>query len=97
MFVDIQAEDHFSKRSKMARGNIVLKSINFQREGRCVDIFLRPNGTFGFDEFRRDIEDDRGWFPIGFIGDWVFDNEDAALLEARSKVSWLNDAMNGGQ
>ena len=69
----------------MARKDIVLKSINFQGEGRCVDIFMRPDGTFGFEEFRRDIEDDR-----------VFESEDDALLEARSKVSWLNDAMNGG-
>ena len=22
---------------------------------RCVDIFYRPNGTFGFEEFRRDV------------------------------------------
>ena len=80
----------------MARKDIVLKSINFQGEGRCVDIFMRPDGTFGFEEFRRDIEDDRGWFPIGVFGDRVFESEDDALLEARSKVSWLNDAMNGG-
>ena len=80
----------------MARKNIVLKSIKFQGEGRCVDIFMRPNGTFGFEEFRRDIEDDRGWFPIGFFGDRVFESEDDALLEARSTVSWLNDPMNGG-
>ena len=58
---------------------------------------MRPDGTFGFEEFRRDIEDDRGWFPIGFFGDRVFESEEDALLEARSKVSWLNDAMNGGE
>ena len=80
----------------MAGKNIVLKSINIQAAGRCVDIFMRPNGTFGFEEFRRDFEDDRGWFPIGFFGEHVFENEDDALLEARSKVSWLNDALNGG-
>lgn len=81
----------------MADKNRVLKSINLQGESRCVDIFLRPDGTFGFEEFRRDSEDNRGWFPIGFFGDRVFENEDDALLEAQSKVSWLNDAMKGGQ
>ena len=74
-----------------------MKSINIGDEGRCVDIFMRPDGTFGFEEFRRDIEDDRGWYPIGFFGDQVFESEDEALCEARSKVAWLDDAMNGGQ
>jgi len=27
---------------------------------RCVDVFARPDGTFGFEEFRRDPED-MGW------------------------------------
>lgn len=80
----------------MIAKNIVLKSINIQGEGRCVDIFMRPSGTFGFEEYRLDIEDDRGWFPIGFFADRIFENEDDALLEARSKVPWLNDAMNDG-
>ncbi len=32
----------------MADKNIVLKSINFHGESRCIDIFMRPNGTFEF-------------------------------------------------
>ncbi len=76
---------------------VVLRSINLQGENRCVDLFMRLDGTFGFEEFRRDIEDARGWFPIGFFGDRIFDSEEDALLEARSKVSWLRDAMNGGE
>ena len=63
----------------MAGKNIVLKSINIQGAGRCVDIFMRPDETFGFEEFRRDFENDRGWFPIGFFGEQVFQNEDDAL------------------
>ncbi|HEY2564091.1 MAG TPA: hypothetical protein VGI44_10300, partial [Acidimicrobiales bacterium] len=30
---------------------------------RCVDIFSRPDGTFGFEEFRRDPEDMGGMDP----------------------------------
>ncbi len=81
----------------MADRNRVLKSINSHGENRCVDIFVRLDGTFGFEEFRRDFEDGKGWFPIGFFGDRVFESGDDALREARSKISWLNDAMNGGQ
>lgn len=77
----------------MAVKNRVLKSINITDESRCVDIFLRPDGTFGFEEFRRDIEDSRGWFPIGFFGDLIFDSESDAMGEALIKVIWLKEKM----
>lgn len=79
----------------MARKNSVLKSINLNDGNRCVDLFERPDGTFGFEEYRRDIEDGRGWFPVGFFGDLVFDSEADALRAARSRVPWLQDAMAG--
>jgi hypothetical protein len=79
----------------MADKNTVLKSIDSKGGNRCVEIFGRPDGTFGFEEFRRDAEDHRGWFPIGFFGGRAFDSESDALREARSKVAWLQDAMTG--
>ncbi len=78
----------------MAVKNTVLRSIDSQGENRCVDVFMRPDGTFGFEEFRRDFEDNRGWFPVGFFGDRIFDSENDALLEARLQISWLNEAMD---
>jgi len=33
---------------------LVLESIENQGHNRCVDIFVRPDGSFGFEEFRRD-------------------------------------------
>ena len=77
----------------MVNKNLVLKSINFDGETRCVDVFRRPDGTFGFEEFRRDVEDNRGWFPVGNFGDLLYDSEEDALLAARSKLSWLLEAM----
>ena len=44
----------------MAHVNRVLRSINDEDAARCVDIFLRPDGTLGFEEYRRDVEDGRG-------------------------------------
>ncbi len=85
---------HIPRRIRMSDKSVVLRSISIQAEGRCVDLFMRPDGTFGFEEFRRDVEDHRGWFPVGFFGDRIFESEEDALLEARSKVSWLNDAMS---
>lgn len=77
----------------MPRETTVLRSINIPGEDRCCDLFRRSDGTFGFEEYRRDIEDGRGWFPIGFFGERVFDSEEAALRDARATVAWLNDAI----
>ncbi len=67
----------------------VLASIETNDGGRCVDIFLRPDGTTGFEEYRRDSEDTSGWFPIGFHKDRVFATEAEALAAARDAVAWL--------
>jgi len=71
--------------------NRVVKSINMPGELVCVDVFERPDGSFGFEEYRRDPEDGRGWFPIGRYAGLVFDSPEAALAEAERRVSWLSD------
>ena len=59
----------------------------------CVDVFLRPSGTYGFDEFRRDPEDSgRGWYSIGHYGAAEFVSFEAALEAARKSVAWLSAA-----
>ena len=73
----------------MAHINKVMRSINEAGACRCVDVFRRPDGSFGFEEFRRDAEDGRGWFAIGGFAASVFGNEDSALAAARRAVPWL--------
>lgn len=73
----------------MAHVNKVLRSINDQGADRCVDIFRRPDGTIGFEEFRRDVEDARGWFAIGGHSWRIFAEEADALAAARISVAWL--------
>ncbi|MEE8548145.1 MAG: hypothetical protein V3S74_01560 [Alphaproteobacteria bacterium] len=80
----------------MAHENIVLRSIEIPEGWRCVDIFVRPDGTFGFEEFRQDPENGRGWFPIGYHSGRIFETEDAALDEAMSKVPWLREVVDAG-
>lgn len=77
----------------MAHTNKVIRSINLDGETICVDIFMRPDGTFGFDEFRRDPEDGRGWYSIGHHGADAFDSIDAALRQACDTVAWLKGAL----
>ncbi len=74
----------------MAHSNKVIHSINLDGEMTCVDVFMRPDGTFGFDEFRRDTEDLRGWFSVGHFGGRVFPTAEAALSDARKTVEWLD-------
>lgn len=75
----------------MAHENKVIRSINAAGDLRCVDIFARPDGSFGYEEYRRDVEDNRGWFPIGHYGGSLFETAEAALAAAKKNLSWLND------
>jgi hypothetical protein len=67
----------------------VLTSLQNQMADHCVDIFVRSDGTFGFEEYRRDHEDLRGWFSLHRYARQVFDTEERALAQARSSVAWM--------
>ncbi len=45
---------------------IIFDSIENDEHNRCVDLFERPDGTFGFEEFRRDVEDAGAWTPVQY-------------------------------
>jgi hypothetical protein len=79
---------------RVAHTNKVIRSINQEGETVCVDIFVRSDGTYGFDEFRRDPEDGRGWYGIGHYGSREFSSADDALAEARKIVPWLNNRIS---
>ena len=80
-------------RPVMAHVNKVIRSINLAGDNICVDVFRRPDGTYGFDEFRRDPEDGRGWYSIGYYGEQTFGSFDQAFEEAKASVAWLRDAL----
>jgi hypothetical protein len=61
---------------------------------RCVDIFRRPDGTFGFEEFRRDPEDMGRWTPIAYFSDREFATELDAVSAARDAVPWLSSVLD---
>ena len=77
----------------MAHKNKVLLSVNLDGEFVCVDLFVRPDGTYGYGQFRRDPEDGRGWYPIGHDGAAAFTSYDAALADALATIHWLADAL----
>jgi len=61
---------------------------------RCVDIFSRPDGTFGFEEFRRDPEDMGAWTPVAYYSEREFSTEVEALAAARVAVWWLAGVLD---
>ncbi len=67
----------------------VLASPSTPAVDRCVDIFVRPDGTFGFEEFRRDPEDMGAWTPVAYYSTREFETESDALSAARDAVRWL--------
>lgn len=73
----------------MAASLLVLTSLENQAADRCVDIFKRGDGTFGFEECRRDYEDPAQWFPLDKYAGLIFASEADALAEAKARVQWL--------
>lgn len=68
---------------------IVLASMENGEADRCVDLFVRPDGSFGFEEFRRDPEDAGAWTPVAFFAGGRYESRDTALAAAKSAVKWL--------
>ena len=62
---------------------------------RCVDIFKRPDGTFGFEEFRRDPEDMGSWTPIAYYSVREYLTEGDAIAAAWAAVPWLPAVLDG--
>jgi len=69
----------------------VLASIETEDGRYCVDLFRRPDGTFGYEEFRRDPEDGGAWTPVRFASGLVFGNLDDARAAAEQAIAWLGD------
>jgi len=67
----------------------VLASLENSAGDHCVDIFARADGTFGFEEYRRDPEDVSGWFSLHRYSGQVFATAEDALAQAKSKVAWM--------
>ena len=72
---------------------LVFVSVENSDHDRCVDLFSRPDGTFGFEEFRRDVEDRGEWTPISYYSGAIYASRESALDGAMQSVTWLEDAV----
>jgi hypothetical protein len=72
---------------------LVFVSVENLEHDRCVDLFSRPDGSYGFEEFRRDAEDGGEWTPVQYYSGSNFVSPEAALSAAMQSVTWLEGAI----
>ena len=58
---------------------------------RCVDVFRRPDGSYGFEEFRLDSEDMGAWTPVAYFSGATYTTRAEVELAAGQAVGWLAD------
>ena len=80
--------------SRIDKSWSVLASHQTAEANRCVDIFSRPGGTYGFEEFRRDPEDMGGWTPINYFSGREYTSESEAIEAACRSIPWLGAVLN---
>ena len=81
--------------SRLDKSWRVLASPSTASVDRCVDIFVRPDATFGFEEFRRDPEDGGTWTPVAYFSERQYSSKEAAVAAARENVPWLGEVLDG--
>ena len=67
----------------------VLVSLESDDNSRCVDVFVRTDGSFGFEEFRSEFDGDGRWQPLNKHASLSSGCVEAALEEAKQRVAWL--------
>ncbi|MFT7577637.1 MAG: hypothetical protein ACI9XZ_004040 [Alphaproteobacteria bacterium] len=76
--------------------DLVLQSIETADGDRCVDIFRRGDGSFGFEGYRWDAEDTSGWFRVTQFGEQRYDSEAETVTAARGVFPWMPVRILGG-
>jgi hypothetical protein len=70
----------------------VLASIENAEGNRCVDLFMRSDRSYGFEEFRRDPEDAGAWTPIRYYSGASYASKEEAAAAATRSIAWLAEA-----
>lgn len=72
---------------------LVFASLENAEHDHCVDLFVRPDGSHGFEAFRRDVEDSGAWTPVGYFSSASFASAREALDAAERAVPWLVERL----
>jgi hypothetical protein len=90
--IDRRNERLMSKR--IDKSWTVFVSVENSARDRCVDFFSRADGSYGFEEFRRDIEDRGEWTPLQYYSGLAYVSSSGALEAAERSVPWLVDILD---
>ena len=82
---------------RIGRSWTVLASIETGDGHRCVDLFRRPDATFGYEEFRRDPEDQGVWTPVRFASAFSYATLEDARAAATKAVAWMREVDSAGE
>jgi hypothetical protein len=74
----------------------VVATMHSDDGARCVKIVQRGDGTFGFDEYRRDPEDAGGWTFVRSAAQAIYPTREQAAAAARAGFGGLRDPPSGG-
>ena len=80
--------------SRLDKSWTVLASHQIPGTDRCVDVFSRPDGTFGSEEFRQDPEDMGAWTPISYFSGHEYATVDEAVIAATKALPWLSEFLD---
>lgn len=67
----------------------VVESRENDQHDRCVDVFMRPDGSWGFEAFRRDPEDAGAWTPTHAHAFTRHPSHQAACTAAARLIPWF--------
>ena len=70
--------------------SIVLASLDNSDGTHCVDVFVREDGSFGFEEFRAEFDGGARWQSLGKYAALTFASGRAAHAVAQEQVGWLS-------
>jgi len=86
--------EHESPMSKrIEKSWTVFVSVENSGHDRCMDVFSRPDGSYGFEEFRRDREDGGQWTPVQYYSGIAYVSPTDALDAAERCIPWLVDIL----
>ena len=70
---------------------LILRSLETSDAARCVDVCQREDGSYGFEIYRRDVEDASNWFAIGGFAGQCFATDSDAISVAAQYAPWITE------
>jgi len=67
----------------------VLASLETGDGTQCVDLFLREDGTFGFEQYRREYDGPSRWQSLSKYAHLTFASGQDALQIAKQYLPWV--------